>query len=180
MASTDDKVKQALKIIKPDPERRAEFESDLVEALRLIEAGAKIDKSERTPAVRKKLFKDLATTLRRAIKLATRARYEEYTPRQTPWDSRVDNLKCFLQETGRAADYVSKFELRHGARRRKSAAIAAVWQASILLKKKTGTPPGLTHDGDWHKLARALFGNEQADLFEYMKTQHKLNQPSVG
>jgi hypothetical protein len=188
MASTDEKAalvakyrntlrfKQALKFIAPLPSRQSECESDLAEALRLIEAGARIDKSGLTPAKRAKLFQNLETTLRRAIRLATQARYEEYTPRRTPWDSRIDDLKCFLQETKRAADYVSKFELTKGAPRRKSAAIAAVWQASILLEKKNGRLPGLYRDGDWSKLARMLLGNEQTDLFDYMQTRHKLNQ----
>jgi phage/plasmid-associated DNA primase len=97
-----------MQIIAPDPAtRKAECEFDVAEALRLIEVAARIDKSEPTPAKRRKLFQDLATTLQRAVKLATRARYEEYTPRRTPWDSRIDDLKCFLEETKRAADYVS-------------------------------------------------------------------------
>jgi hypothetical protein len=138
-----------MQIIAPDPAtRKAECEFDVAEALRLIEVAARIDKSEPTPAKRRKLFQDLATTLQRAVKLATRARYEEYTPRRTPWDSRIDDLKCFLEETKRAADYVSKFELQKGAPRRKSESIAAVYQAYILLEKKYRRPPGLTQDGE--------------------------------
>jgi hypothetical protein len=48
-----------------------------------------------------------------------------------------------------------------------------------LLEKYNGKPPGLSHEGPWHKLAKMLLENEQADLFPYMETQHKLNQPLV-
>jgi hypothetical protein len=192
MAGTDEKAavvakyratprfKQALQIIAPDSSRQAECESDLVGALRLIEAGAKIDKSGLTPAKRGKLFQELTKTLQRAIDLATRARYEEYTPRRTPWDSRIDDLKCFLQETKLAADYVSKFEVSKGAPRRSNTRIAAVWQAHILLEKYGKRPPGFSREGPWLKLARVLLGNQQADLFDYMQTRHKLNQSLVG
>jgi hypothetical protein len=192
MAGTDEKTavvakyratprfKQALKIIAPDASRRAECERGLVEALRTIEDAARVEKSEQAAAEQRKLLQQLAKTLRRAIKLAGQARREEYKPRPTPWDSRIDGLKCFLMETENAADYCSRFEVSKGAPRRSNTRIAAVWQAYILLEKYGKRPPGFSREGPWHKLARVLLGNQQADLFDYMQTRHKLNQPLVG
>jgi len=170
------RFKQALKIIASDPERRAECECDLIEAFRLVEAAARVEKSERAPAEQRKLLQQLAKTLRRAIRLAGQARQEEYKPRRTRLDSRIDDLECFLKETEAAADYASKFEVQKGAPRPSSKRAAAVWQAYILLEKYGRQKPTLYREGPWHKLARVLFGDEEADLFDYMEVRYQLNQ----
>ena len=116
---------------------------------------------------------------RRSINLATQARYEQYPARRTPWDSRIDELTRFLQETNRAAEYVNRFELGKGAPRHSSPSAAAVWQAYILLEGYS-KPPGLTQGGKWQELARILLGNENADLIGYMQIHRELDQPLLG
>jgi hypothetical protein len=165
--------KDALKKIAPDPERRKQCEYDLAEALRLIDSETRFNKSRLTPAKHKKLLQNLATTLRRAVKLAARERQELGTPRRTPWDSRIDDLKRWLKETEKEADNVSKYEIGKGAPRRDTARTAAVLQACNLLEKY-GSPPTLYHDGPWHDLAKILLGNDRADLFDYMKVHRQI------
>ena len=171
--------------IAPDPQRRAEREYDLAEALQLIESEAKFDKSRLTPAKHRELLQTLANTLRKAIVLAVQERQQLGVPmsRRTPWDARVDDLKRCLEQTEKAADYVSKFEIAKGAPRTSTARIAAVWQASRLLKKY-GPRPTLYRDGPWHNLARALLGKpgkpgKEADLFDYMEVQRKIEDDQI-
>jgi hypothetical protein len=160
--------KQALEIIAPDPERREKCEYDVAVALWGIMVAAKIDKfkSVRTPAQYRSLLQKLAKRLRADIELAAKAFPPEYQIRQGKDSWIGEELKRHLKVTEDAIDWISK-RVRKGSPRVSEARIMAVDDAYLLLKRY-GKRPTRYRDGDWHKLARVLFGNEQADLFEYL------------
>lgn len=101
-------------------------------------------------------------TLDTAIKLAVRAR---------PWDLRVEELKNYLKEIKRA-------DRRKGTRKFSNARLYAVHQAYLLLAKYSKQPM-LYRNGPWHDLAKVLYGNEQADLFDHIE-DYELYCSSLG
>ena len=164
-------IKEALKIIKPDPTRERECESQLVAVLSGIEAAATIDKFKSVPtaAQYKKNLLKLAKTLQDAIELTGKAFPPEYQiPRGK--DSWIrEHLKRHLEETERVINSISKV-VRKGSPRLSYARIAAADAAYILLRQYGRSPTRVGgREGRWHKLAKVLFGNEDADLFDYLK-----------
>lgn len=161
--------KEALKIIEPDRERRRECEHQVAVALFGVEVAAKIDKGKlvRTPAQYKKNLRQLAKTLHRAIDLAAKAIPPEYQmqPDKDSWFG--DELKIYLKKTERAIDWINK-SVKKGSPRLSLARRAAVDSAYVLLRKYGRRPPTRGREGRWLKLAGVLFGNEQADLFDYL------------
>ena len=157
-------IKEALKIIKPDPERERECESQLVAVLSGIEAAARMDKLKSVPtaAQYKKNLLKLAKTLQDAIELTGKAFPPEYQiPRGK--DSWIrEHLKRHLEETERVINSISKVV--------RKARIAAADAAYILLRQYGRSPTRVGgREGRTHKLAKVLFGNEDADLFDYLK-----------
>jgi hypothetical protein len=158
--------KAAVKIISPAPQRRADCERDIVEALMSIEVWRDIN-LRRTPAEKRKLLQKLAKTLRVAIDLADQL---------GPWDiwdlpisfldiPPIEDLKSHLKQIEAASDYITKNLVRKGAPRYNDARAAA--KAHLLLTKYSRRP-GRSREGPWHELARALFRDRNADLFDYM------------
>lgn len=178
MASTDEKAdivakyrdtrrfKEALKIIKPDPTRRAECEYDVAQALRIVNAAAK--STVRTPRQHREDLEKLAKKLRSAIELAAKAFPPEYQIRRGKDSWFVgEELKRLLDETARAIDWTRE-RVRKGSPRRSEARMTAVNCACSLLEKY-GKEPGRSRVGPWEKLGRKLLGNDQADLFDYFE-----------
>jgi hypothetical protein len=158
MASTD-KTAEALKIIKPDPSRKADCERDLTKAFVLIETETKAGPS---PAKRIKQLQSLARKLRRDL---DHAEALDLSPQTT------DSLKCCLQEIENTTAHIRKYELTKGAPRHNEARAAAVKQAAGLLEKY-GQQPTLYWNGNWRKLSQVLIGNEQADLLDHMRAHY--------
>jgi hypothetical protein len=75
-------IKEAFKIIKPDPERERECEYQLIAVLSGIEEAARMDKFKSVPtaAQYKKNLLKLAKTLQDAIELAAKAIPRNTTP----------------------------------------------------------------------------------------------------
>jgi len=155
----------ALKIIRPAPERRAECERDVATALLEVEWAAKI-KPVRTAAQHKKELKKLANALRRAIKLAG-----AFPPEYQIWrgkDSWIAKaLERQLKETEQAINWTSE-RVRKGSPRVALVRIAAVDSAYFLLGRYGKRPPGLSKEGPWHSLAEALLGKD-SDLFPILR-----------
>lgn len=173
MASTGKKVaviERALKIIAPEPARRQKCECDIAEALRRVEIAAKIDKDKLlpTPAQRINFLQQLSKTLETAIKLARKAIPGRFQNRVSDGVSWIEDLKRHRKEIEEAVILISKHDLRKGSRRFSYARITAVEQAYLLLKMY-GKRSTLYRAGDWHELAKVLFRNEQADLFDYIE-----------
>jgi hypothetical protein len=166
-------IKEAFKIIKPDPERERECEYQLVAVLSGIEAAATMDKfkSVPTPAQYKRDLQKLAQMFQDAIDLAGKAIPPEYELQlRRGKDSWIgEELKPHLKKTEQAINWVSE-RVRKGSPRVSNARIMAVDAAYILLRKYGRLPPRVGgREGRWHRLARVLLGNEQADLFDYLK-----------
>ena len=157
-----------MKIIEPDRERRTECEYGIATALWGIDVAAKLDKpkSVRTPVEYRGDLRKLAERLRADIKLAARAFRPEYQLRVGNVSWIGEELKRHLKETQQATDWISK-RVRKGSPRVSHARNAAV-DAAYLLLKRAGKKPTRSREGDWIKLARVLFGNEDADLFDYL------------
>jgi hypothetical protein len=162
--------KAALEIISPALQDRASCESDIIEALKSVEVWREIN-SRRTPAEQRKLLQRLAKALRAAIKIADQL---------GPWDlwdlpiqhsdiapARAENLKSSLKEIEAAAGYITKNTMTKGAPKYSDVRAAAVAAAHSLLTGYS-EEPGLSREGPWHELARVLFGDMGADLFDYM------------
>jgi hypothetical protein len=167
------RFKEALKIIKPAPERQRECEDQVAAVLWGVEVASKIDKAKSvpTPAQYKRDLQKLAKALQGAIDLAAKAippEYE-YQLRQRKVSSFGEQLKFHLKETELAINWFSKC-VRKGSPRLSNARIAAADAAYILLRKYGRLPTRVGgREGRWHKLAKVLFGNEDADLFDYLK-----------
>jgi hypothetical protein len=163
-----------LEIISPTLKRREACEHDLATALWGVEWAAKI-KLVRTPVqYRKVLQEKLAPTLRKAIKLAPQAFPFEYLARQGNVGARlVEELKAHLKETEEAIDWINEHlrkaapGVRKGSPRINPARIVAIDAAYFLLTKYSSKRPTRSRAGDWHTLAIALFGVEDADLFDH-------------
>jgi hypothetical protein len=56
-----------------------------------------------------------------------------------------------------------------GKPRRSEIRETAVHQAHELLRGFGSKGPSLYRDGAWHNLAKVLFGNDDADLFDYLE-----------
>ena len=146
-------------------------ESQLVTVLSGIEAAARMDKLKSVPtaAQYKKNLLKLAKTLQDAIELTGKAFPPEYQiPRGK--DSWIrEHLKRHLEETERVINSISKV-VRKGLPRLSYARIAAADAAYILLRQYGRSPTRVGgREGRMHKLAKVLFGNEDADLFDYLK-----------
>jgi len=161
------RCKHALKIIAPDPERQRECEDDVATALWGVKCAAKI--KWRTAAQYKNDLQRLAKRLRVDIELAAKAFPLEYQIRRGK-DSRIwiaEELQRHLAETEQAIEWTSN-RVREGSPRPSWARIVAIDNAYRLLKKY-GKKPTRSRDGLWHTLARVLFGDEQADLFDLLE-----------
>jgi hypothetical protein len=162
--------KQALDVIDP-VERQAECEHQIATALFGIEIAAKIDRGEfsvRTLAQHKKLLKQLAGRLEADIKLASQAVPLEYQiwRGKDAWIG--DHLKRHLEETEQAINWVSE-RVRKGSPRVSHARRAAVDSAYFLLGRYGKRPLGLSREGPWHKLAKALLGKDETDATDLFK-----------
>jgi hypothetical protein len=157
--------KKALKIIAPDPQRRTECEYNVATALWLVELAAKM--SVRTPVQHMILLRRLAKRLRADIDLAAKAIPPEYQIRRGKDSWIAEELKRHLAETEQAINCNSK-RVRKGSKRLSHARSVPVDEAYSLLKRYSKRP-GYSREGPWITLARVLFGNEQADLFDYLK-----------
>jgi hypothetical protein len=165
------RCKHALMIIAPDPKRQRECEDDVATALWGVECAAKI--KWRTAAQYKKDLQNLAKRLRADIELAAKAFPLEYQIRRGK-DSRIwiaEELSRHLAETEQAIKWTSQ-RVRKGSPRPNWARIVAIDNAYRLLKKY-GKKTTRSRDGLWHKLARVLLRNEQADLFDLLKRREE-------
>jgi hypothetical protein len=157
----------ALKIIAPAPERRAECERDVASALWGAEVATKL-KSVRTPAQHKEDLQKLAKTLRTAVNLAPKAFPLEYQIRRGKDSWIGEHLKRHLEETEQAINWTSE-RVRKGSPRVAFARIQAVDSAYLLLKRYGKRLPGLSHEGPWHKLAKTLLGKDESDATDLFK-----------
>jgi hypothetical protein len=156
--------KQAWKILKPDPQREVQCEREVVFALAGVEVAREMDKSGPPLAEQRKLRQKLAKTLRVAVDLAV-----QMSPgMRCVTRSRVEFLRKFGKEIEEEGDYFDKHVVKKGAPPERAARMVAVSQAYLLLKEYGGRPTRY-REGPWHALARVLFGNEQADLFDYIE-----------
>jgi len=167
------RFKEALKIIKPDPERQRECEHQVAAVLWGVEVAAKIDKAKSvpTPAQYKRDLQKLAKTLQGAIDLAAKAISPEYEyqlrRRKISWIG--EPLKLHLKETELAINWIGS-RVRKGSPRVSNARTIAADAAYILLRRYGRSPTRVGgREGRTHKLAKVLFGNEDADLFDYLK-----------
>ena len=165
------RFKEALKIIKPDPERQRECEHQVAAVLWGVEVAAKIDKAKSvpTPAQYKRDLQKLAKTLQDAIDLAAKAISPEYDcqlrRRKDSWIG--EELKLDLKKTEQAINWTSE-RVRKGSPRVALVRIAAVDSAYFLLGRYGKKPPGLSKEGPWHSLAEALLGKD-SDLFPILR-----------
>jgi len=160
--------KRALEIISPAPQQRADCERDIVEALMAMELWDEIN-ARRTPAEQRKHLQKLAKTLRAAIDLA-----DQLGPYDLWWDepehlfwSRMRDLERLVKEIEAVADCIGK-NMRKGAPKYNHLRYAAVERAYMLLTKYSKQRPTRYREGHWHQLAKVLFGDQRADLFDYV------------
>jgi hypothetical protein len=162
---TTAQFKDALKIIAPAPERQRECEDDVATALWGVETAK--TKVVRTPAQYKKDLQKLAKRLRADIELAAKAFPLEYQIRRGKDSWIGEELKRSLKETEHAINWTSE-RVGKGSPRPSRARIVAIDNAYSLLKRY-GKRPTRYREGSWHKLARALLRDEQADLFDLLE-----------
>jgi hypothetical protein len=86
--------------------------------------------------------------------------------------SQIGNLKKLLKKIEEVLDYINKNAARKGAPRYNHVKAAVIENARLLLKGY-GKKPTRYREGAWHDLARVLFGDESADLFDYIKDYFK-------
>jgi hypothetical protein len=129
-------------------------ERDIVDVIE----GVEFDKvmTGGSPAALKK-FSRLAKKLR-AIELSD----IRYYARQS-WIEELKSLRQWLEKV------TDKVKPRHGSRRLSTSKQIATVYAYALLVKFGKRPPGLTRGGTWHRLATILYGDERADLFDYLR-----------
>jgi len=154
--------KRAWKIISPKAECAADCERRLAHALWFVRRMIDDEKSKQSVANRKKLIEKLAKTLRTAIDITNQlGRVND------PW---VVATKGRLREI---EHYWIRACARKGGPRKKHSRRYAVQRARWLLEKYGNRPPTRDRLGKWHELARVLFGNEEADLFDYIEDDHR-------
>lgn len=145
--------KEAMKLIDPAPERATECEQRLLNAMEVIVFYARRFDGFRTPAEIRGILAKQVETLR---KIEDDAIYE----------------RAFRDHARRERERIEPLNEREvplGSRRPSSAKFNAVRFAHDLLADFGKRKPGLSRDGNWHKLALILFGNAEADLFDYMQ-----------
>ena len=118
---------------------------------------------EQTPAKQRNLLRKLAKKLHAVINLADQL--DDYWCDNFDISSRMRDLEKLAQAMEADAAVIGK---KKGARPYNEVRAVAVWKAHTLLTEYS-KPPTLYREGDWHELARVLFGDEQADLFDYME-----------
>jgi hypothetical protein len=160
-------IKRARKIISPKAECAAKCEVTIAHALWHVRRAAERDKSKLSRAEERKLFEKLAKTLRTAIDITIQLQLYDV---RDPWVAATEDRLKWIDDT----TYPSP---QKGGPRKKSARIYAVWWAHGLLERYGNRPPTRDRLGKWHELARALFGNEEADLFDYLEDHHRYRHP---
>jgi hypothetical protein len=154
------RFKQAWKIISPKPQSQRECEYDLVRALLLIPIAAGYYDRIKPAESKRQLLRD-ARKLRAAIPAVHRN------------NKLIEDLN---REVKFVEDYANSIVVGKGKPRRSMARHNAVHQACELLKKYGSKPPRKSRKGKWHRLAKVLFGDPDADLFDYIERY----QPVVG
>jgi hypothetical protein len=152
------RIKEALKLIKPSAERRAECERDFDKFVPLI--GKMPDRISRA-GLRDDMTK-LAATLRAVERVGW------------PWQS-----PSFIEQVKRERTNVENrlqwFKDVVGSPQKNMKKEAAAHFAHTLLIEFGSRPPALKADGPWHQLADLLFEvatGKEANLFEYLR-QHR-------
>ena len=83
--------------------------------------------------------------------------------------------KSYRDQTRRERERLEKLaDMRPGSSRVSLAKFNAVHFAYHLLANFGKGPPGLSREGPWHRLAGILFGDVNADLFEYLEYYKRL------
>jgi hypothetical protein len=160
-----DQFKRAWEIIAPDLERQGECERRIVYAILLIrrEVLAAKRSTRRTTA---ELKKDLKKRIKKLQAAEAAVEDERLADRLTDERERMEKELAMLNNT----------VAQKGKPRRSETKEAAVHQAHELLRRFGSKQPSLYRDGAWHNLAKVLFGNEDADLFDYLE-RHSPPQP---
>jgi hypothetical protein len=147
-------IKAALELIEPASKNHRRCKLAIVGALENVEFN-KIMSGP--PAAHKRQFNKFAKQLR-AIEVSE----IRYYARQ----ALMDEVRLLREWFGRTGD---KIKPRHGSPRLSAAKRCATQCAYSLLATFGKRPPGLTRGGTWHNLATTLYGDDQADLFDYLR-----------
>jgi hypothetical protein len=146
----DPHFNHVMALIKPNPERTPDCKRKVFDALMRLEIARRTDQLP-TPAKMRDILMDHADVLRRIEKDAVYSHgFRDQTRRER---QRLEGLMR---------------DVPPGSRQLSDAKYNAVHFAYHILLEFGGGPPGLTRQGGWHKLATYLFGDDDADLFEYM------------
>jgi hypothetical protein len=162
-------IKQAVDLIAPTPERRAECEERVVGAMWMLHLAEMKEAITLTPAGYRDRFRKFAEALRAV----------EDTGRNLVPDS-------FMEEVRRQRETYKKLAARtyvraDSAKQRDNVKAVAVVVAEVLLKNFRGALPGLTRQGAWHKLAAILSGKRATEsLFSYMQWERRWERDQIS
>jgi hypothetical protein len=155
--------KNALELIRPRPAQRTQCEHAVERAIQHIEADKALEKFS-TPTLSADLKK-------RCRSVAKKLRAVE-----------VSNLVSgsFREQARRERETLeilaNRLRARPGGHRKKAAKQVAVHVAHRLLTNFGSHPPKHTRGGAWEELAAILYGERDADLFDYL-TAHRDHPP---
>ncbi len=153
---TDD-FREALQLIEPTSERRAQCEDDVDRAALGVRIAELIEPP--SPGIHKEYLSDIVKKLK-AVENTV------FLPA-----SLKNQQKMHRESYEKFADTIL---VKPGSRRPSNTKRIATHFAHELLKKYGSRPPGVTIEGNWQKLATILYGrNRDANLFEYVRSYRK-------
>jgi hypothetical protein len=165
----EESIKQAIGLIAPTPEQRAQCEERVVGAMWILHLAEKRETVILSPARYRDRFRKFAQALRAV----------EKTGRNLVSNS-------FMEEVRRQRETYEKLAARmlvraNSAKRRDSVKEIAVVIAHGLLTGFNGASPGLTRKGAWHKLAAILSGKDADEsLFDYVKGERRRRRDQIS
>lgn len=148
---TDD-FRDALQLIQPTPERRAQCEDDVYRAALGVRV-AELFQSP-SPKIHKAYLLDIVGKVKAVEDALVLPAFVK------------NQLKLHREFYQKFADTII---VRPGSPRPSNAKQIATHYAHWLLKEYRSRPPGVTSGGTWQKLATILYGNRKADLFDYLR-----------
>jgi hypothetical protein len=158
---------EALKLIEPASERRAQCESGIDRAVLFVQYAKALDKFPSAAALKKR-FRTYANALR-AVEIAGRG-LAPYKGMSEPDPSFMDQVRCQREEYEELANEIP---VRSGCPRRSTAKqVATHFAYELLAQYGSNGAPGLTREGPWLRLATILFEHADADLFDYLRNYY--------
>lgn len=165
------KIKAALELIQPMPERRAQCERQLIKDFDLVLSAKVVLDGPGWAKANKGKFRKFAKTLR-AIEVSGIDLYIR------PWEraSFMKMVKKYREEFDDWTDRIGKDK-----KKRSYAKQDAADCAHKLLAKYGSRPPTLTRGGTWDNLATTLYDEGgRADLFDYLRRSPHHEQRKNG